>query len=573
MLFRSVSQSRYRLEVFGVDYYKGMSATGLADLTLTELMGGVSTTPYQIDAKINDILSELLKGTKYFNQVRFNVDPESRRKFEKALGEKDGRALYAIFGNVQDVGKVIEFAKRKFPIKGSLSAMQSRLVKDNDGNIIRNGNFGSIVIYKEYQKYIDAQLEGSINESALRPEDLLNEVGYTFYNPTNLKEAQDSFLHYYKKGKNICTLNPDSTRFRDYFVTFIVKDDAAITPMADELTQDNLTNDWKSYLEKKGRKNDDGTYNLRGLAKNPLDPYSTSVVSLQIEKSNGSTKEISRYNHQIGGPDNIFDRDFDKLIEGLGDAMYKKFGVDKNTSQSTSRMPNNITQDANGAYYYYIYETNRVYYGDGYYLENGVATILDRGSERMVDGWVISNRGNGTATNIDRTTYGFFYGDVKKVNYIKGDEISLTTENGNFVFEVKNGAVVKLIEFPKKWRLDKFKELGIKVEYDENGNLILSGLGFATSSYTSMLWADDIVGISARADFNGTKIQSLGNLQYIKGDANFADSQVQSLEELKYIGGYVNFKNSQVKSLGKLKYIGDDAYFSNSQIQSLGGIS
>jgi len=538
-------------------------------------MGGVSTTPYQVDAKINELMSKLLKGTKYLNQVRFNIDPNSRKKFEKALGEKDGRALYEIFGNVQDPSKLIDFAKSKFPIKGTLSSVAKRSVKDDNGDVVINGNFGSIVVYKEYEKFLNKELEQVVDKATLDPQDLLNEVGYTLFNPTNLSDARNSFLHYYKSGHNICTLNPSSNRFSGSFVTFIVRNDADQTPSAEDLTQDNLTDEWRKYLEKKGRKNSDGTYNLNGLMPNALDPYSTSVISLQIDKSNGSTKEISRYNHQIGSPDNIFSRDFDNLIEGLSDAMFKKFGVDKNTKQSTAQMPFGVIQDANGAYYNYIYETNGVYYGDGYYLENGVATLLDRGSERMVDGWVISNRGDGTATNIDRTRYGFFYGDVKKVNYIKGDEISLTTENGNFVFEVKNGAVVKLIEFPKKWRLDKFKEASIKVEYDENSNLILSGSGFARMDsryvgYTSMLWADDIVGISRGVSFNGTKIQYLGNLQYIKGDAGFRDSQVQSLGELKYIGGYADFRGSQVKSLGKLKYIGDDAYFRNSQVQSLG---
>jgi site-specific DNA-cytosine methylase len=573
---KALAQKFYNtiLDLFGVDYYKGMSASGLADLTLTELMGGVSTTPYQVDAKINELMSKLLKGTKYLDQLRFNIDPNSRKKFEKALGEKDGRALYEIFGNVQDPSKLIDFAKSKFPIKGTLSSIAKRPIKGDNGFVINNGNFGSIVVYKDYEKYLNEELKQVVDKATLDPQDLLNEVGYTLFNPRNLSDARNSFLHYYKKGHNICTLNPGSDRFSGSFVTFIVRNDADQTPSAEDLTQDNLTDEWRKYLEKKGRKNSDGTYNLNGLMPDALDPYSTSVISLQINKSNGSTKEISRYNHQIGSPDNIFSRDFDNLIEGLSDAMFKKFGVDKNTKQSTAQMPFGVIQDANGAYYNYIYETNGVYYGDGYYLENGVATLLDRGSERMVDGWVISNRGDGTATNIDRTTRGFLYGDVKKVNYIKGDEISLTTENGNFVFEVKNGAVVRLIDFPKKWRLDRLNDLyaGLQssLEYDKNGNLTLPELYFSQSGYINMLWADDIIGFSSSVDFNFTKIQYLGNLQYIKSYANFRNSQVKSLGELKYIGDDAYFSDSQVQSLGELRYIGDFANFRDSQIQSLG---
>jgi len=71
--------------------------------------------------------------------------------------------------------------------------------------------------------------------------------------------------------------------------------------------------------------------------------------------------------------------------------------------------------------------------------------------------------------------------------------------------------------------------------------------------------------IELDANFNGSQVQSLGNLQSIGGNAYFEDSQVQSLGNLQSIGGYANFNDSQVQSLGNLQSIGGDADFMDSK--------
>ena len=71
--------------------------------------------------------------------------------------------------------------------------------------------------------------------------------------------------------------------------------------------------------------------------------------------------------------------------------------------------------------------------------------------------------------------------------------------------------------------------------------------------------------IELDANFNGSQVQSLGNLQSIGGNAYFKGSQVQSLGNLQSIGGYANFNDSQVQSLGNLQSIGGDADFMDSK--------
>jgi hypothetical protein len=78
--------------------------------------------------------------------------------------------------------------------------------------------------------------------------------------------------------------------------------------------------------------------------------------------------------------------------------------------------------------------------------------------------------------------------------------------------------------------------------------------------------------IELDANFNGSQVQSLGNLQSIGGNAYFKGSQVQSLGNLQSIGGYANFKGSPITSLGNLQSIGGNAYIEDSQVQSLGNL-
>ena len=47
--------------------------------------------------------------------------------------------------------------------------------------------------------------------------------------------------------------------------------------------------------EKKGRKNEDGTYNLKGLKNRREDPFGVSVLSIQLSKRGSSHKIINRY--------------------------------------------------------------------------------------------------------------------------------------------------------------------------------------------------------------------------------------------------------------------------------------
>ncbi len=78
--------------------------------------------------------------------------------------------------------------------------------------------------------------------------------------------------------------------------------------------------------------------------------------------------------------------------------------------------------------------------------------------------------------------------------------------------------------------------------------------------------------IVGNAYFNDAKIGSLGNLRSIGGSAYFVDSEVMSLGNLESIGGDADFTNSKITTLGNLKTIGGTVKFKRSQITSLGNL-
>jgi hypothetical protein len=75
--------------------------------------------------------------------------------------------------------------------------------------------------------------------------------------------------------------------------------------------------------------------------------------------------------------------------------------------------------------------------------------------------------------------------------------------------------------------------------------------------------------IYGEGDFRGAKLKSLGKLKRV-GKIDLSGSDIESLGELETVKGEAVFNNSKVKSLGKLKEILGDASFSFSVVEDLG---
>ncbi|MCA6471441.1 MAG: hypothetical protein IM591_13755, partial [Chitinophagaceae bacterium] len=538
-----------------------------ANKVLGDLFGGKELTNKKVINKFNDLFKLIGKEFKILNDIKLSKYPsfsaqgflsleDKTKLYKKAFGEtvaKIIRAKMPIAFDYQE--KLIDYIKKVIPVKSSMPFILQNLAN---------------VIEEQFIKQL-----GSISENIEKinqdPIKLLNSVGYELGKIDNEEDAM-SFRGYYPGtddnigGSVICTYRDVKGRIKNNIVLFIVKDDAKKTLKPNELTQENLSESWKTYLEKLGRKKEDGTYDLKNLKNNREDPYSTSVLSIQINKNNGYLKIISRYNHTIqegsSNPDATFNNDLNKIVVGLEDSLYNYFNL-KNSKNKNIALPDGVVQDSKGNYYNYYEEVNGIYYGQTFYIENGNATFIDTNSEKIIDGYLIKN--NGIAKKIASDNDEFVFGEIKKVSFLSNDKISMETTNGNVLFNVSNGKITKIESIDislSDYVANKY------YKYDKENNSIENVRNYYQQKYLHIIFGN-LTTIGEDAYFENSQVTNLGNLTTIGESAYFENSQVTNLGNLTTIGGNAVFEDSQVTNLGNLTTIGESALFGNSQVTNL----
>ncbi len=176
------------------------------------------------------------------------------------------------------------------------------------------------------------------------PFTLLKQAGYNaFY--ANTLQKQNSIQKYFKKSEELCTFR-DPDRYKDYYIIHAVKENV------DQIRREDFP-----YPERQ-------------------DAYGTSVISIQIIKEGGFVSIKNRYNHSVLMADATFESNPDNIINGLSVSLKKYFNVDFKTS-SVAKLPDGFTYQ-NGCLYKYNDELNNYYFGDGFYLKDGVVTELKK---------------------------------------------------------------------------------------------------------------------------------------------------------------------------------------------------
>lgn len=124
-----------------------------------------------------------------------------------------------------------------------------------------------------------------------------------------------------------------------------------------------------------------------------------------------------------------------------------------------------------------------------------------------------------------------------------------------------------------------FEYFGIKVEeVDKNGFLTISkycqpkDFTYADCGIDENKLFGKVKKISRNAEFSGSKVTNLGNLQSIGGYANFYLSPITNLGDLQSIGGNTWFGESLITELGKIQSIGGNVYLKNSRIKDVSHI-
>lgn len=446
-------------QVVGLSKYTGeqvrdMTLKQYADAINVDLLSGQN-----INDLFNSLLRELSTIIPAFNGIQltttapqvaaqprvvtpFGIERDKRRDiFKKEFGERTADAILSKLSALMDNDPtlLIAFLKTTIPIASTMVD-----VINNNGAYLQKmfeRSIGEVQIVKE--------------KSTLRPEDLLNQVNYRFNVETDKQEARRKYLGYYKNynddvdsGEAICTLLRGE-RFDESYITFFVKDDAKETPHANDLTQENITERWASYLEKQGRKNSDGTFNLEGIEPESLDPYSTSVISVQISKAAKTLKTISRYNHTLDKPDHIY-KNLDNIIAELHDSFYKFFDVIEPLGSKLD-IPDGYILNRRGQLFKVNGEYNGVYYGEGFYIQsNGTTVILDPATQIMGDFYLFDTKDQ-TVTDVTGVTdySGSHILDIEgkdtsiSLKFIKSGVVKITGEFETEI-EIKDGYLHKL---------------------------------------------------------------------------------------------------------------------------------
>ena len=170
------------------------------------------------------------------------------------------------------------------------------------------------------------------------------------------------------------------------------------------------------------------------------------------------------------------------------------------------------------------------------------------------------------------------------IEYIKGKKYSSTVADEVEKSKIIKDKIKKLNSkiSPKAFEditpKEIFEMLDINVEEDNEGFLTISSyyqpfedlITFEDLGIDENKIFEKVKAITGTADFRGSKIKSLKNLQFIGKDAYFSKSEIRDLGLLKIIGGNAHFQHSNIENLQNLEFIGKDAFFANSRVKNKG---
>lgn len=342
---------------------------------VTHPLGGVAIAGMELsetpEVDVEQLESERKKNT-----------AENLKKLQKRFGER------FVKGEQMEGGGYTGGAAREllagFMDRPSLADELKRLIPSKHG---------ALQLLKDNHAYIQAALEQFYKDKsgyeaapAKDPYELARSVGYELTGPF---ESTSQFvwldIQDFRESERLCTFNEPTGRLRDYHILWLRHQEVDDILPADQLTAENLSESWKTYLKTIGRYDQDSdSYDLQGLRPTRDDPYGTSSMSVQISRQGTHVSIKNRYNHTVGNPDNTLDSDLDNVAYGLKQAVYELVGRADLMNKTSVALAEGYTSDNEGGIHHYQYEEDNVYYGDYEYISNGVVTTIDRGKYYMI---------------------------------------------------------------------------------------------------------------------------------------------------------------------------------------------
>ncbi len=372
----------------------------------------------------------------------------------------------------------------------------AKAIRNYDSGIFDVPHIDEIVKYAGHEaepimNYLVSLKKIRIEEMAVHmdPIALLKKAGYDAYVADTLAK-QNAIKKYFARGEELCTFN-DPYRFENYYIINAVHKDA------DKLKREDFLDPERE------------------------DKYGTSVISIQVLKDGGFISIKNRYNHTVENPDNTFNSNPDSIIPGLGDSIRHYFDVD--FSSFDIPLPKNFVL-VNNQICKYTSEVNNIYFGNDFYIQDGVITKLNTQFELMLGRGMILDLRTKTVKNIatDEPSGKFIEDAIKDkkiqlTNSLDGGKVLIA--GGEKILEVRNGEISWLnTPNAEEINLNKFLQLRGTQDFSNVKILKIKEANFAArNSFGDVIFnpnADEIhfsgyMNIPKKRDFNFSNVKRL----------------------------------------------------------------
>lgn len=478
---------------------------------------------------------------------------------KKYYGEQMMHLCRSLFPTILDTpGKLSELLLDNFAPSKFLYDDVSGYQIDNFKNYIYN------LFKEEKEEYVEA------NKT---PEELLNELGYDFYECKTEDDIQ-RFKKYYKSGEELCTFN--GGRLNKCYVFFAVKKNV------DEIKREDFSNPKRE------------------------DIYGTSVISIQFSKGNVNTLSIkNRYNHTVDNPDATFSNNLENIIPGLTKSFEKIYNFNINQNKKDFKLHNYVKTN-DGKWYKYNYEINNIYYcPDNTIIDNFEVLKYDPDTYLVVDYFILDLKNKKIYLYDIKVADSFVDGlaNIKKINIKKENDtkkIEITNENNNKII-IEIDKYNKIISYHNEeivtvknnflfsndtlrtLSLPNLEEVGDKFLYDNTGIEKISFPKLSKIGNDFIKWNMNInnvylpnlkyCGDSFLVNNDLLTILSLPNLEetgdsFLETNTILEKLDVDNLQKVKesFLMDNIWLKELNIKNL---KYCGDSFLFNNEFLKTL----
>ncbi|MDR2063277.1 MAG: hypothetical protein LBQ02_00590 [Candidatus Nomurabacteria bacterium] len=452
---------------------------------------------------------------------------ENYKRLKKRRGEAFAKAVRGTLSTFADQPDFAEKVLQLIPNKHEAVAT----LQDNFDYI-------NVTIREFYEK------EGAIQQEAPKnPYELAKRAGYELAGPFDDAKQIRQYASDFRKNEKLCTFNDVEGRMSTYHILWLRHKNADDIPAADELTANNLTDEWKQYLKEINRYDQaTDTYNLTNLSPKREDPYGTSSMSVQIARQGTHVSIKNRYNHTVGNPDSTLGNNLDRLVDGLRYAVYAKVGrEDLRGHEGIGVAAGYIADNAGGLHRYY-YEADNTYYGWYEMIKNGEVTSLPENEYFYLSPELYVKKSGDEVVSLDKNMYDL-------------DKFELTEDkNGHKLACYKFGELTRAYTYSVDEQGQKLENLKLSVtQAAKVGNI--SDNPVLTSLSVEGNGVDDISFNSALTSISIANSSRLGHISH-----NPALTSISSIGELAHISSISN--NPNLISLPNLKGV-DISYISH----------